>query len=199
MRCIDFLWVTLALSRCQIQGHLAIYREYRSPRVLHHGRINAIIPSISQGLTTIHHCRIKQLVMMRRHLEALTTRLNFELQELQARRHYAYEQLEGPGNQGRCNCESADVTIPPTPPSVEYENGNQFIKNASWQLEPTESKGSDIERTMNDGGTLSSRHTSFLSSTFFVLVVFCMVVPVACILGFVLFCKRRRPLQYTHA
>ncbi|CAH0515966.1 unnamed protein product [Peronospora belbahrii] len=135
---------------------------------------------------------------IRRYLETLTTQLNIEVQELQARRHYALEQLEGLSNQSRCNCEREEILLPPTQPTAEPKAESQFLRNASWQLKPTESKGSET-KVRGDKEASIHHHTSFLSSTFFVLVVFFMAIPVACVIGFVLFCKRRRRPQHTHA
>ncbi|CAH0515980.1 unnamed protein product [Peronospora belbahrii] len=85
---------------------------------------------------------------IRRYLEALTTQLNIEVQELQARRHYALEQLEGPSNQRRCNCEREEILLPPTQTTAEPKAESQFLRNASWQLKPTESKGSETNETL---------------------------------------------------
>ncbi|UIZ21562.1 hypothetical protein KXD40_000997 [Peronospora effusa] len=168
MRCIIFLWVALTFSKDQAQGHLAIYHGYQPTRILPNSQGHPIT-SLTQKLTTIHHCRIHQLETTRRYLEALTTRLNHELQELQARHHHAHEQLQGHWNQERCKCENANSFITPAPtPSqpTESEIDNQFIGNASWHLESTESKSADSELT-GDGDPASD--PSFLSSTMFVL------------------------------
>ena len=196
MRCIIFLWIALTFSKSQAQGHLTIYHGYQPTRILPNGQGHPIT-----SLTTIHHCRIQQLATTRRYLEDLTTRLRLELQELQARRHHAYAQLQESRNQDRCKCENADVLLTPTPSpaqSRESDMENHIIENTSWQLEPTVSTNSlDVEVTGDHEPTTA--RTSFLSSTVFVLAVFLMAVPVACVIGFVLLGKRRRRQHYTHA
>ncbi|ETL96978.1 hypothetical protein L917_05662 [Phytophthora nicotianae] len=146
--------------------------------------------------STAHHCRIQHLTMARQHLEALTARLRLEVQELQ---HHALEKLQVPWYKRKCECESSNTLTAPTPapaqPTQLPESGNT-LANKSWRLESTEeSSGS----TGNDA-TLSHRHTgSFFTSAMFVLAVFFVVIPAACLIGFVLFCKRRRRQQHTHA
>ncbi|KAG2836473.1 hypothetical protein PC119_g21463 [Phytophthora cactorum] len=189
MRWIRSLCLTLAFSLVGAQGHLTTFRRYQPPCMLQHGHSSAT-PSTP---STAHYYRIQQLTMARRHLEALTVRL---MQEL---RHHAQEKLQEPWYHGKCECESSNALAAPTPApaqTTQYPESKDTLKNSSWRLESTEvSSGS----TSNDA-TLSRRHAgSFVASTIFVLAVFFVVIPAACVIGFVLFCKRRRPQQHTHA
>ncbi|KAG3078489.1 hypothetical protein PI124_g20778 [Phytophthora idaei] len=132
--------------------------------------------------------------MARRHLEALTVRL---MQEL---RHHAQEKLQEPWYHGKCECESSNALAAPTPApaqTTQYPESRDTLKNSSWRLESTEASSGS---TSNDATLSRRRHAgSFVASTMFVLAVFFVVIPAACVIGFVLFCKRRRPQQHTHA
>ncbi|KAL3672207.1 hypothetical protein V7S43_002869 [Phytophthora oleae] len=173
---VVFLWLALPLS--QAQGRLPTHRRPQ----FQHSQINI-------AATPTYDCHLQRLTMTRRHLEVLTSRLSLNVQELLAKRNHAHEELQEPWNQGKCECESAGTSTAPKPtPAQPAEHSS-----TSWRLEPTEtaSSGSTSDENSHSG--------SFLTSTTFALALFFMAIPVACVIGFVLFCKRRRRRQHTHA
>uniref|UniRef100_A0AAV1TEY3 Uncharacterized protein n=1 Tax=Peronospora matthiolae TaxID=2874970 RepID=A0AAV1TEY3_9STRA len=207
MRWISFFWVALTYSRGQSHGHLAIYRGYDATPPMPQRNMVHSMTHVRHAMVTAHRFQMQQVTTARRQLEALSTRLHVELQELLTTRQHAYEQIQEPRYPSKCECESASSSTTPLPAPVpaqptESENaaGALLTGNASWQLEPVEpSMSSDNRLTGVDG-----RHQtdSFFASTLFALAVFFMAVPVACILGFVFFYRRRRRRQrkhYTHA
>ncbi|OWZ19705.1 hypothetical protein PHMEG_0005995 [Phytophthora megakarya] len=181
------VWLALTFGLTQAQGHLAIDPRYP------YGW--AVSP---QSFTTCmsRRCRIQQLAMVHHRLQGLTARLRLEVQELLAIRNH--EQLQEPRYQGKCECESINTLTTPTPAPVEPmtkrpEPANEFDRNASWQLKST---GPNSGST--SAGTSSSHTEPYFASTMFVLAVFFMAIPVACIIGFVVFCRRRRQQRHTH-
>ncbi|KAE8907759.1 hypothetical protein PF005_g3227 [Phytophthora fragariae] len=178
------LWLALTLSPVTAQGPVAISRRYHTTTV-----------SPPPQLTR-HLCHIQQLAVTRRYLETVAARLSLDVRGLLAVRRHSNEQLRESSVQGNCDCESANLLTTPTPtPASLPEAGGSVTPNGSWQLKPAEAASDSTA----DEAAASSQSGSFFSSTMFVLAVFFMAVPVACVIGFVLFCKRRRRQQHTHA
>lgn len=181
------LCLALTLSLVTAQGPVAISRRYHPTTVFPPPQL------------TRHLCHIQQLAVTRRYLEIITARLSLDVRGLLAVRRHSNEQLRESSVQGKCDCESANLLTTPTPtpaqPASPPEAGSSLTPNGSWQLKPTEAASDSTA----DGTEASSHSGSFFSSTMFVLAVFFMAVPVACVIGFVLFCKRRRRQQHTHA
>ncbi|GMF50108.1 unnamed protein product [Phytophthora fragariaefolia] len=137
-------------------------------------------------------------MVTRRYLEAVAARLGLDVQGLLAVRSRSSSQLHESTTHARCDCESYDAVPTATPapaqPASHPEAGGSVT---SWKLEPPESQGEDGDMAADQPP--SSRSGSFFTSSMFVLAVFFMAVPVACVIGFVLFCRRRRRQQPTHA
>ena len=205
MRWISCFWVALTYSHGQSHGHLAIYRGYDSTTPIPQRNMVNSMTHLRHAMVTAHHFQMQQLTTARRQLEALSTRLHVELQVLLTTRQHAQEQLQEPRYHSKCECESASSSTTPLPapvpaqPTESEAAGALLTGNASWQLKPVESSMSSDNRLTGADG----RHQtdSFFSSTLFALAVFFMAVPVACILGFVFFYRRRRRQHkhYTHA
>ncbi|EGZ24420.1 hypothetical protein PHYSODRAFT_296512 [Phytophthora sojae] len=198
MRWVLLLWLALTFCLIKAQGPVAISRRYQPTT----GRIQLFPASPRAAALTRHHCNILQLTATRRYLEAVAARLSLDVQRLLVVRRLSKEQLLESSIQGKCDCESAAAPTTPTPtpaqPVTPPEEGGSLTPNGSWELKPTEAERAG-SGSAADEAAASSHSGSFFTSSMFVLAVFFMAVPVACILGFVLFCKRRRRQQHTHA
>jgi hypothetical protein len=140
-------------------------------------------------------CRLQQLSMARRHLEAVAAQLSLEVQELLSLRRHATEQFHESLPSGKCDCESSDIVNTPAP--APAQPAADTTRPASWELLPLEPEQPDSSSTSEV--STSTHHSSFLACSTFVLLVFLVVTPAALVIGFVLFCKRRRRRQHTHA
>ena len=207
MRYIFTSFVSIALAGSSAQGShrpLAIYRRDPSP----YDRINCR-RQLRHALVTVHDVHMHQLTTARRQLEALSTRVHTEVQELVARRQYVQEQLYDRQYERNCECGSAQSSLPTAASTavpvqaVEADaSGTLAPDNASWALESVESPMSSDHQLTRAAEDQQQQTGSFFTSTLFALAVFFMAVPVACLLGFVLLyrrrCRRQRTV-HTHA
>ncbi|TDH65332.1 hypothetical protein CCR75_008154 [Bremia lactucae] len=173
-------------------------QEHRFPKL--HGPQSLHLPQHRHTTIITTPClsspyRTQQVIIAHRHLEARTAQLNLEVRELLMKRHEALKSLKESAQQGNCKCESFNALTTPsqTQPTV-YPEPESALRNSSWRLESTEAISNLVEIPSKD------RHaSSFFASTMFAFAVIFMIVPVAFVIGFVIFCRRKRRPRYTHA
>ncbi|CAI5733888.1 unnamed protein product [Hyaloperonospora brassicae] len=195
-------FVSIALAGSSAQGShrpLALYRRDPSP----HDRINCR-PQLRHALVTAQDVHMHELTTARRQLEALSTRVHAEVQELVARREDAQRQLYDRQYERNCECESAQSSLTtatstavPVHAIESDASGTLVPDNASWALESVESRMRS-DSPLAHAAADQQQTGSFFASTLFALAVFFMAVPIACLLGFVLLYRRRRRQRTVH-
>ncbi|KAL7692391.1 hypothetical protein Plhal304r1_c006g0022961 [Plasmopara halstedii] len=187
MRLICLSSLTMSVTLVRAHGHhiLMHRRHHQSPNLRQHGYITTL-----SAPNPYCHSNIE--------LEILYAQLRLEMQELLAKRSEAHINLQESNDQGKCECESLLLPTPVPAPaqSTQSLEAKTKFNESNWKLKLTESSSGST----GSGTASSKRHRgSFFTSTIFVMAVFLMIIPVACVIGFVILSKRRRRPHYTHA